>query len=140
MKYAAKVKDGLLEISSDINMKALIDEKDVLIVGGKEYKRIEKSVEYKFVQFNDCSFGDAIHITFEDLNEDFGANHKSNQYGDYQLCITDKEGNMKPNPEYVGKEFIVRWDMKKVKVADPFNPGKNSRINKPRIVYLKLND
>jgi hypothetical protein len=121
-------------------IKATIDENDILIIGGKEYVRIEKSKTYKFAKFEDCSFVDAFHITFKDLNEDFGANHRNNRYGDYKLCIDDTDGNPIPNPKYVGKEFIIRWDMKKVKVADPIDPWKTFWVEAPRITYLKLKE
>ena len=137
-KYPAQIKDGLLEVSAELPMKATIDENDILIIGGKEYVRIEKSKTYKFVKFEDCSLGDMFHINFKDLNEDFGANHKNNRYGDYKLCVDDADGNPIPNPEYVGKEFIIRWDMKKVKVADPIEPWKTSWVENPRITYLRL--
>jgi hypothetical protein len=139
-KYPAQIKDDLLEVSAELPMKATIDENDNLIIGGKEYIRIEKAKTYKFVKFEDCSLGDMLHISFKDLDKDFGANHKYNKYGDLKLCIDDADGNTIPNPEHVGKEFIIRWDLKKVKVADPIEPWKTSWVENPRITYLKLKE
>jgi hypothetical protein len=42
-KYPAQIKDGLLEISTEVPIKATIDDSDNLIVSGNEYIRIEKS-------------------------------------------------------------------------------------------------
>lgn len=48
-KYPAQIKDGLLEISSELPIKATIDDNDYLIVGGEEYVRLENSIKYKLV-------------------------------------------------------------------------------------------
>ena len=47
-KYPAQIKDGLLEISAELPIKATIDENDILIVAGKEYYRFEKALKPKF--------------------------------------------------------------------------------------------
>lgn len=139
-KYPAQIKDGLLEVSAELPIKATIDENDILIIGGKEYIRIEKSKTYKFAKFNDCSFGDLMHITFDGISEDFGDASYYNKYGKYDLCIEDSEGNTIANPEYVGKEFIIKWDMKKIKVANPIKPWETSWGKRPRITYLKMKE
>lgn len=48
-KYPANIRDGLLEISAEFPVKAIIDENDILIVGGKEYIRFEKSKIYAYI-------------------------------------------------------------------------------------------
>jgi uncharacterized protein YggL (DUF469 family) len=47
-KYPAKIKDDLLEISTELPINAIIDNNDILIVGGKEYVRFEKTKIYQF--------------------------------------------------------------------------------------------
>lgn len=48
-KFPAKVIDNMLEISTGLPVKAIIDDNDNLIVNGKEYIRFEKSKRYPFV-------------------------------------------------------------------------------------------
>jgi len=139
-KYPAQIKDDLLEVSAELPMKATIDENNILIIGGKEYIRIEKSKTYKFVEFENCALVDNFYINFKDIKENFGANHRNNKYGGIELCVDDANGSPIPNPEYVGKEFIIRWDMKKVKVANPIEPWKSFWVEQPRITYLKLKE
>lgn len=139
-KYPAEIEDGILEISAELPLKGVIDENKSLIIAGKEYIRIEKAKSYKFVKFEDCSLSDFVHITFDGISQDFGYNHRYNEYNGYQLCTEDKNGNTIPNPKYVGKEFIIKWDNKKVKIEDPTDPWKTSYQEKPRITFLKLNE
>lgn len=47
-KYPAQVKEGLLEISTELPIKATIDENDILIINGAEYIRIKKATKPKF--------------------------------------------------------------------------------------------
>lgn len=48
-KFPAQIKDGLLEISTELPSKATIDANDILIIAGNEYIRFEKSKLYSFV-------------------------------------------------------------------------------------------
>lgn len=48
-KYPAQIKDGLLEISTELPIKATIDDNDILIISGKEYIRFKKSNRFPFV-------------------------------------------------------------------------------------------
>lgn len=48
-KYPAQIKDGLLEISAELPIKATIDENENLIIAGNEYIRYKNSVKPKFV-------------------------------------------------------------------------------------------
>lgn len=139
-RYPAQIKDDLLEINTTMPIKSLIDENDILIWGGKEYIRIEKSKTYHIAKFKDCSSGDLLHIEFEGIQEDFGDANYYNNYGDYELCLEDKDGYTIPDPEYVGKEFIIRWDMKRIKVMDIENPDRTIWEERPRITFLKLKE
>lgn len=120
-KYAANVVDGLLEISGPQIIKATIDQNDVLIISGEEFIRIENSQNYHLVKFEDCSFGDLMHINFQGLDEDFGDAYTYNTFSDYELCLEDDEGNTIPNPKYQEKDFWIRWETKKIEVLDPYD-------------------
>jgi len=48
-KYPAQIKEGLLEISTELPLKATIDENDILIINGSEYIRIEKATKPKLI-------------------------------------------------------------------------------------------
>ena len=138
-KYTAQVNDkGVLEISADLIQLATIDESGQLIIGGSEYIPISESKTYSIRKFQDCSLGDNLHLTFHSLNLDFGAQHGNNNYGDIQLCVDDKNGFTAPNPLYKNKEFIIKWDQKKVKVTDPTDPWVTTEVYQPVITYLKL--
>lgn len=48
-KYPAQIKEGLLEISTELPLKATIDDNDILIINGSEYIRFEKATKPKFI-------------------------------------------------------------------------------------------
>lgn len=139
-KYPALIENDIIEISAELPIKGVIDENKNLIIAGKEYVRIENTQSYKIVKFKDCNLGDFMHITFDGISQDFGYNHNYNEYNGYELCIEDENGNTIPNPKYVGKEFIIKWDYKKVKIEDPSDPWKTSYQDEPIILYMKLNE
>ena len=68
-KYPAQIKDGLLEISAELPIKATIDEADNLIVAGNEYIRIEKSSLNKYFGKWVASECSGVSRTINILNE-----------------------------------------------------------------------
>ncbi|WP_417861505.1 hypothetical protein [Winogradskyella sediminis] len=52
-KYPAQVKEGLLEISADLPLKATIYDKNNLIINGIEYLRFKKPKEYIIIKSKD---------------------------------------------------------------------------------------
>ena len=96
-KYPAQIKDGLLEISAELPMKATIDENDELIVAGQEYIRIEKSKVYKFI-------GNWKATTFmNDGIQAFPFKYKSG--GDMEITI-DFGPSISCNLSFKGKNYV----------------------------------
>lgn len=85
-KFPAQVKDELLEISTQIPVKATIDDNDHLIIAGDEYIRIENSKKRKFmgnwkVKNHDSSKPSECYFLTFDLNIDIDENNKLEIYG-----------------------------------------------------------
>jgi hypothetical protein len=89
-KYPAQIRDGLLEISAELPIKATIDENDVLIIGGDEFVRYENSYKYKYSglwkridQNKDengvCVFPNAIKFTLKNNNIYFNFGNYENK-------------------------------------------------------------
>lgn len=85
-KYPAQIKDGLLEISAELPIKATIDDNDNLIVSGSEYVRFENSDLLKFIgkwKTENCYDCEELNIEYNKEDNSF-----SIKYGDddfYQL-------------------------------------------------------
>jgi len=107
----------------------------MLMCGYTMYAQTNTSVG----RFKECSFVDLLHIEFEGVDIDFGSG--DNKYSDYELCIEDQENRTIPNPKYVGKRFIIMWEMKETKVtANPLEPWKTETKKTSSIISLELID
>lgn len=104
-KYAAQIKDGLLEISSELPIKATIDENDNLIVSGEEYIRVEKSILNKYFGYWDRIEGEPYSGMHVSITND-GNNIK------IDVIIEDEEYGVLPteyrNVKYKNKELTFK--------------------------------
>lgn len=87
--------------------------------------------------FKDCQMGDLLHINFDGIDVDFGSG--KNNYSGYELCLENADGDVAPNPKYIGKQFLIKWRMVKTEVTtDPLEPWKTEFVERPSIISLQL--
>lgn len=93
-----------------------------------------KTENILIAKFSYVEFGDFFHLIFEDVNGkewDFGSGE--NNLGSFDF------GEEESNPDLVGKNFKIKWKIKKVKSYDM--TGENIiEIDAPSIINIELNN
>ena len=114
-KYPAQIKDGLLEISSELPMKATIDEYDNLIVSGEEYIRVEKSLLNNFFgewDAYDCSGVSRTIVIKKEGNDILISTISGWEIVFENIDYRNKELHFKSKMWEMGREFIGRGTFK----------------------------
>lgn len=129
-KFPAKLNEGILEgeVQHGRRFMLTIDENDELIVGGEEYIRVENSKSYEVTILVKCDLvDDNLEIKFKGLPLFILSKSKIKRNRDSGIWIEDDSGNIIPNKNNVGREFVIRWE-------------ENNITLKPIIKYLKLKE
>lgn len=126
-KYPAQLINGLLEISSELPIKATIDEQDNLIISGQEYIRIEKSEYLKYIGTwvtEDCLDCDELIISEDSDKKSFIVS-----YGDEAFYPIDVEQSNFLNI------IRVNYSSKKIRAREEYG---NTDFNYKQWYYIQL--